>query len=265
FDPSRAPLVRLTLCRLAESEYRFVCDYHGLLLDSRSAHLLLDDLLSCYEALLNRQELPPRPKAVFQDYIAWLKNQDVEGGKRVWQAAANGLSAPTSVAVKQKDRGPSAEPAYARGHVCVSAKATEGLRRLAEDHRLNLDTIVRAAWCVLLSRYSGEKTVNFGATLSTRPPHMEDSRTLLGPFINPLPVPAIIAPDDSVLSLLKQLETSEARLRDYGYIPLWSAENSGQEPPDRYEFETNVEPVVPHSEGNAFQRSSLDVSDIHYS
>ena len=48
--------------------------------------------------------------------------------------------------------------------------------------------MLQGAWGLLLSRYSGEQDVVFGATVSGRPPDMEGAESTIGLFINTLPV-----------------------------------------------------------------------------
>ena len=56
-----------------------------------------------------------------------------------------------------------------------TAAATTALQAFARQHQVTLNTLVQAAWGLVLARYSGERDVIFGATVSGRP------RTWRGP------------------------------------------------------------------------------------
>jgi len=62
------------------------------------------------------------------------------------------------------------------------------LSSLARRHELTLNTLMQGAWGLLLSRYAGVGAVVFGATVSGRPPALPHVESLVGLFINTLPV-----------------------------------------------------------------------------
>ena len=70
----------------------------------------------------------------------------------------------------------------------LSASTTAGLQGLARRHRLTLNTLVQGAWGLLLSRYSGSDDVVFGATVSGRPAELPGVETMVGLFLNTVPV-----------------------------------------------------------------------------
>src|SRR5207248_2622125 len=53
FEPDGAPLWRLAICRLGESEHRLLWSYHHALLDGRSRLILLEELLELYDSHCN--------------------------------------------------------------------------------------------------------------------------------------------------------------------------------------------------------------------
>ena len=66
---TQAPLLRLSLFRLDESQFCFVWTFHHILVDGRSRLLLLQEAFSRYEASKQGYPLelpPPRP---YFDYI----------------------------------------------------------------------------------------------------------------------------------------------------------------------------------------------------
>src|SRR5262245_36750515 len=71
FDMTRAPLLRLTLLRYGEADYRLVWTYHHILLDGTSRTSLLREVFAYYAAFLRDEELTrPQPR-LYRDYIDW--------------------------------------------------------------------------------------------------------------------------------------------------------------------------------------------------
>ncbi|MFN8596435.1 MAG: amino acid adenylation domain-containing protein [Anaerolineae bacterium] len=230
FDLAQAPLLRLALMRTADDAYQFVWSHHHLLLDGWSVPILLKDVFTCYEAMRTGREPQLEPVRPYRDYITWLQKQDPAHVAAYWQRMLAGFTAPTPLVV---DHAPHGAAHYAERTTFVSATATAELQALARQHHLTLNTIVQGAWALLLHRYSGDSDVVFGATVSGRPADLPGVESMLGVFINTLPVRARITADQPVLSWLIDLQAQQVEMRQYEYSPLvdvqgWSDVPRGQ-------------------------------------
>ncbi|HEX8352018.1 MAG TPA: condensation domain-containing protein, partial [Pyrinomonadaceae bacterium] len=230
FNLPEAPLMRVTLMRLGADRHRLVWSHHHLLLDGWSMPLLLREVFSLYEAHARGESPylpPPRP---FRDYIAWLQRQDAARAERFWREYLRGFTAPTPLPLARASSQAGVESPR-RGHgerrASLSREATEKLSRLARTHQLTLNTVVQGAWAVLLSRYSGEGEVVFGATVSGRPAELEGVERMLGLFINTLPVRARVAGEEKVCEWLRGLQEEGAEARQYEYAPLSDVQRWG--------------------------------------
>ena len=220
FDLGQAPLMRCALLREAEDKYRFVWSSHHLLIDGWSLSLVLKEILACYEAYCEGRELRlerPRP---YRDYIAWLQQQDLAQAERFWREALQGITAPTPLGIDRGVEGRERAPCYAEQRLELGAAVTGRLRALAREHRLTLNTLVQGAWALLLSRYSGEEEVVFGATVSGRPAGLVGVEAMVGLFINTLPVRIEVPAQDSLLPWLQQLQRQQVEREQYAYSPL---------------------------------------------
>jgi amino acid adenylation domain-containing protein len=229
FDLSRAPLMRLTLLRTADDAYHFVWSHHHVLLDGWSLPLLLKEVFAFYEAFCHGQDLrleTPRP---YRDYINWLQGQDMAKAEAFWREQLVGFSAPTPLTVDRAPESvPEREERYDELEIWLSVETTDALGALARRHRVTLSTLVQGAWALLLSRYSGEEDVVFGATVSGRPAELADVESMIGLFINTLPVRVRIPSDLAVSGWLEALHAQLADVRQYEYSSLaqiqgWSA------------------------------------------
>ncbi|MEH2191209.1 MAG: condensation domain-containing protein [Nostoc sp.] len=221
FELTKAPLMRLTLIRLAVDTYQFVWSHHHLLLDGWSWPLVLKEVTAFYEAYRVGQDLHlqlPRP---YRDYIAWLQQQKLSDAEVFWRQMLVGLKAPTPLVFSRiTDRFVSHEESYGYEEIKLSETVTTALQSLAIKHQLTLNTIVQGAWALLLSRYSGEDDVVFGTTVSGRSAGLTGAESMVGLFINTLPVRVKIHPEDLLSSWLKMLQTQQIEARQYEYTPL---------------------------------------------
>ena len=229
FNLATAPLLRLNLAQLDHNRYRFLWSFHHILLDGWSMPLLLKEIFLFYNAYRNGQELnvaKPRP---FQDYISWLRRQDAAKTESFWRQALAGFSVPTPLVV---DR-PSTEEGYSEVSLRLSESVTTRLNNIAQRSELTLNLLVQGAWAILLSRYSGEHDVVFGATSSGRPVELNGVESMVGLFINTLPSRVRIAPDDLLIPWLRKLQEQQLDVRQHEYTPLvevqgWSEVPRGQ-------------------------------------
>src|SRR5207247_10290629 len=77
---------------------------------------------------------------------------------------------------------------YGEQSAQLSLTASAELQAFARRQQVTLGVVAEAAWGLLLSRYSGERDVLFGATVSGRPAVLPHVDSMIGLFISTLPV-----------------------------------------------------------------------------
>ncbi|HEX6292544.1 MAG TPA: condensation domain-containing protein, partial [Herpetosiphonaceae bacterium] len=233
FDLDKAPLMRLVLFQTAADTYQFVWSQHHLLMDGWSLPLVLNEVFTAYEAFAHDREIQFAPSRPYRDYIAWLQRQDMAQAEAFWRQFLEGVTAQTPLGV-DRPVGPDAGTAESiELETYLSTETTGALHDLARQHGLTMNTLVQGAWAILLSRYSGEPDVVFGATVSGRPAELPGVEQMIGLFINTLPVRVPVRPAARLLDWLKALQAQQAELRQYEYSPLvqiqgWSDVPRGQ-------------------------------------
>ncbi|MFD9478345.1 amino acid adenylation domain-containing protein [Streptomyces nojiriensis] len=212
FDLSRAPLLRFTLVRLDTEQWHLIMTNHHILLDGWSTPLLVQELFQLYTG---QDDLPPaRP---YRDYLRWLAAQDTAAAQQAWREALDGLDGPTLVA---PGRSVASHGAVGRLTAELSADATARLQERARGLGVTLNTVVQAAWGVLLSRLTGRTDVVFGATVSGRPPELAGVETMVGLFINTVPVRVRLDPTEPLHQLLSRLQQEQATLLTHHHLGL---------------------------------------------
>lgn len=215
FDPARGPLLRFVLIDSGPDTYRLILTVHHLLLDGWSMAVFFDELIAIYTAG-GIDPLPaPRP---YRDYIGWLAAQDVTAATERWRDYLAPLSAPTMLA-----DGEPITPGVAIPHshrVALDPAATTRLSDWARSNGLTLNTVVQFAWAVLLARLTGRRDAVFGTVVSGRPQQLTGVESMVGLFINTVPVVADLPGDASVLQACRRLQRDAAVMRDLGYLSL---------------------------------------------
>ncbi|PSF37372.1 non-ribosomal peptide synthetase [Aphanothece hegewaldii CCALA 016] len=215
FNLNEAPLMRCALIRVGENAYRFIWSHHHLLMDGWCNGILLKEVLAFYEALLQNKTLTLIPTRPYRDYILWLQEQDLEKAETYWTQCLQGFTEPTKISIKSSKK----QEIYQEEKLNLSTSLTTNLQAFAQENRLTLNTIIQGAWAFILSRYGGENDIIFGATVSGRPPTITGVDSIVGLFINTLPVRIKINSDDLV-SWLQQLQAQQIEREQYSYSSL---------------------------------------------
>jgi amino acid adenylation domain-containing protein len=222
FDLTTPPLMRLSLIQFTDTSYEFIWSYHHVLLDGWSVPLILNEVLTTYHAFSHNQPVALPPVPPFKDYILWLHQQDPAQAETFWRSRLQGFTAPTPLLGNRllPSRSTDEQATCDRQSLQLSEATTAQLRAFARQHQLTLNTIVQGGWSLLLGRYSNEADVVFGATVSGRPAALTEVESMVGLFINTLPVRVQLSSEAELLPWLKQLQTQQADLHQYEYSPL---------------------------------------------
>ena len=112
------------------------------------------------------------------------------------------------------------DSSYSEQRIQFTVQGTATVQTFAQQHKLTINNLVQATWALLLSRYSQETDVVFGATVSGRPPSLVGIESIVGIFINTLPVRVQVSADTELLTLLKDLQAQQVESEQYSYSSL---------------------------------------------
>jgi amino acid adenylation domain-containing protein/non-ribosomal peptide synthase protein (TIGR01720 family) len=222
FDPGVAPLMRAGLIRLEDDVWRFVWSFHHLLLDGWSVPLVLREMMTYYVGFQSGQEVSPEPGPPYREYISWLRGQELSKAEGFWRAQLAGFTRPTLMAgTAGRDPGDAGSD-YDSLRVYLDQPSTAMLRSLAREQRLSLNTLVQGALALLLSDRTGERDVIFGTTSAGRPATLRGVESMIGLFINTLPLRVLVRGDDVLVPWLQEIQRRHAEAREYEFTALLS-------------------------------------------
>ncbi|MEH2331117.1 amino acid adenylation domain-containing protein [Nostoc sp.] len=218
FEMTEPPLMRLALFQVNSNAYQFVWTSHHILTDGWCVPLIFKEVFAFYEAFSKGQDLFLEPSHPYRNYIVWLKQQDLSQAEAFWRGKLQGFKSPTPLGIEAEPVNFSAEEErYGEQKTRLTASATAALQSLVRQHHLTLNILVHSVWALLLSRYSGLEDVVFGATVSGRPSELVGAESMLGLFINTLPMRLHVSPQASLWSWLRDIHDQSFTQRDYEY------------------------------------------------
>ncbi|WP_020384972.1 non-ribosomal peptide synthetase [Kribbella catacumbae] len=206
FDPARPPLVRFTVVKLGAQLHRLVVTNHHLVLDGWSVPVLLSELFAAYGG----SELPA--VAPYTSYLEWLARYELEADRAAWKDALAGLTEPTLVAPEVTD-GNAVPPE--RVIELLTPELGEAVAALARRTGVTVGTVLQTAWGLFLARLTGRQDVVFGTTVSGRPPEVSGVETMVGLFVNTIPIRVRTGTGGTVAGLLGRIQEELSALSEH--------------------------------------------------
>ncbi|HSF38303.1 MAG TPA: amino acid adenylation domain-containing protein, partial [Thermoanaerobaculia bacterium] len=233
FDLSRGPLLRWTLVRLGEEDFRLLLSMHHIVSDGWSVGVLLREMAALYGAFSAGRPSPlPELPVQYTDFAVWqrgwLQGDVLAAELASWKERLAG--APPALDL------PSDRP---RPAVQSSRGAAERLfwpaslaRKVEEVSRKRGATVfmtLLAAFDVLLARYTGQEDLVVGSPIANR--NRAETEGLIGFFVNTLVLRTDASGDPSFEGLLVRVR--EATLAAYAHQDLPFEKLVGELAPER--------------------------------
>ena len=190
FELGTGPLLRASLFRLDEREHVLVLCMHHIVTDGWSFGVLLRELLACYDALVAGKppELPPLP-IQYPQFAQWqrerLQGSLLEEQLGYWRERLAGAPAALELPTSHP-RPPGLSGRGDQYSFTLPRELAEAVKAFAAREGATSIMVLKAAWHVLLSRYSGQEDLCVGLPSAGR--DHADLERLIGFFINTLVV-----------------------------------------------------------------------------
>jgi amino acid adenylation domain-containing protein len=205
FDLAVAPLIRVQLLRLHETDHLLVVTLHHIVSDGWSMGVIMNELNALYVAFAHGQpaSLPELP-IQYVDYAAWQREwldtaATLADQLRYWQQRMGG-SLPVLELPTDHPRPPVQSLRGATYSFALSPAFSAELQALGRAEGVTLFMIFLAALQTLLFRYSGEPDQRIGTPIANRP--QPELQGLIGLFVNTLVLRQDLSADPSFHDLL---------------------------------------------------------------
>ena len=219
FNLNKAPLFRIVLIRYSADRYDMVWTLHHILIDGWSLPIVLKDVLEAYRNIVYNTDLyldTPRP---YRDYIAWLQRQELKQAEIFWKDYLHELEGPTWLSFKEIiDK--RANETYDNFLFHFSSEETDAFVKFAKENALTLNTVIQGAIGIILKTYTQQKEVILGITVSGRAIDLPGIESMVGLFINTLPLRLSFKAEETVFLFLQNLQEQSQKLNEFAYASL---------------------------------------------
>ena len=216
FDLGHGPLIRFLLIELPDQRWHLVIVANHIVIDGWSLPLFVSELLALYQAGCDTAALPSPPRP-YRDYIGWLAGRDHTDSRALWAEHLKGLDGPTLLSPALTATPPQAGIPR-RTTLRLDPDATTALAEAARTRGVTLNALFQMAWATILSVLTDRSDVAFGVTVSGRPGELPGVETMVGMFINTVPLRIRLDPRQTVGTQCRALQRESAVLRDHSYL-----------------------------------------------
>ena len=209
-DLADQPAFRAALIRTAPDRHRFVLTNHHIVLDGWSRPILLQEIVAGYYG----QRLAAAGS--YRSFVSWLAGRDRAGAHAAWREVLAGFDTPTLV-------GPPGRLGLGRRGVKrfqLPEEVTRALSELARAHHTTVNIVLQGAFAQLLCWLTGRHDVAFGTAVSGRPADLVGADSMVGLFINTVPVRANITAATTTADLLDQLQRAHNHTLEHQHLAL---------------------------------------------
>ncbi|KAK6002869.1 hypothetical protein QM012_001619 [Aureobasidium pullulans] len=186
-------LARYAIIESAETDNRYmVWSVHHLLYDGWSEPLILKQVSSALQS--KPIEIPAR----MRDFVEYVRETDEDAMQEFWRQELKGAVGPQFPRMPSRDFVPTPDATVER---IIPLETSTGFS-------FTLATLIRGAWALVASQYSGSDDILFGETLTGRDIALDGVEGIIGPLIATVPIRIRINRNGTLESFLQSVQQS---------------------------------------------------------
>jgi amino acid adenylation domain-containing protein/non-ribosomal peptide synthase protein (TIGR01720 family)/FkbM family methyltransferase len=220
FDLSKDVLMRVSIFKTGNARHEFTWSFHHILIDGWCLGILISEFFEIYKGLLeNKTGWLPEVKQ-YKTYIQWLEKQNKEISKNYWKNYLDGYEETAVIPASTSHK--AENTAYKQESIVLQLEKekTDGLRDLSVSNNVTMNIILQAVWGIVLGKYESKRDVAFGAVVAGRPSEIEGVESMVGLFINTVPVRIRYEKGTPFNELLQQVQKAAIDSEPHHYYPL---------------------------------------------
>ncbi len=221
FDLGKDVLMRVTIIQVEESAYEFIWSFHHILMDGWCLGILISEYAEIYNSYLENRAYQLSETIPYRRFIQWLEKQDKSESGKYWAGYLDNYSRLATLPRLNASENGNGE--YKNAHLSLfllDAEETHRLEQLAAKNRVTLNTVLQSAWGILLGRYNGTGDVVFATVVSGRPSDIERVESIVGLFINAVPIRIRFNGKTKMTDLFRRVQEEALESEPHHYYPL---------------------------------------------
>ncbi|GAA4279089.1 non-ribosomal peptide synthetase [Aquimarina mytili] len=228
FNLSEDILMRVTLLKVQEEEYRMIWSHHHIVMDGWCTSILWNDFKNLYSGFTKNDPIQLESSPKYSQYIQWLEQLDKDASKEYWSTYLENYEHLASLPKRDVDFNALKSYDLRSNKHLVSKEKTNVLQKISKNNAVTLSTIFQTIWGVVLAKYNNVDDVVFGNVVSGRTSEIAGIENIVGLFINTLPVRVRYDEEDTLETLLKKTQASAFESEPHHYHSLLDIQENSE-------------------------------------
>jgi amino acid adenylation domain-containing protein/non-ribosomal peptide synthase protein (TIGR01720 family) len=211
-----APLWRLIIVKLSDTDHKIIMDYHLAIFDGWSLALLFQYVSAAYETTVNQTALQSLKLASYSRYLSMLEHITYDNTNHIDYKNVDERSLVSkSDLLKVSDQ-------YHSYNYCIAiipSSLATNIQLIAKKNRVTLNTVYLAAWSKLTARFNHQESETiFGIILSGRNASESSALNIIGTCTNIIPLRVKLVAN--LRDFLQQLQQQLVNIQDYSNVGI---------------------------------------------
>ncbi|WP_270344323.1 condensation domain-containing protein, partial [Bacillus mobilis] len=204
--------------------YSLIISYNHIILDGWSLSILIRELFNGYKEVECGGKIRIINEKSYSEYIDWLITQDKSKANKYWCDYLLGLDDVCEVPYSQSHT--LKEYKNKVINFRVPNKLTQKMEDIARRNRVTVNSIMQSVWGILLQKYNNSSDIVFGYVVSGRSPEINDVESMVGLFINTVPLRMKIEKNSRYRDIIKKINSDLINNERYSYYSLSEIQDS---------------------------------------
>lgn len=223
FDLEKDSLIRLMIVRNQDNIYKTVITFHHIIMDGWCIAIFIRDFINLYNEIKNGNSIDSIKgqfgiRTSYEEYISLLQEKDLEAGLTYWEELLSDYD--TAVNIRPEGKVDKVSEESRVVEVSLTVEESQKLDAISSKYGITNNTILEAAWGIVLQRYNNVKDVVFGKIVSGRNVELRGLDELVGLFINTIPVRVKLEEEQTFIALAQKLQVQALESGKYDYCSL---------------------------------------------
>ncbi|MBU7319853.1 amino acid adenylation domain-containing protein, partial [Paenibacillus oleatilyticus] len=220
FDLAQDSLMRVAILRTGDQAHHFIWSHHHILMDGWCMFSMIKEVFDSYFAFYEQRQPELAPVTPFAQYIEWLEKQDTNAASSYWSDYLAGYDQQTLLP-QEKSRHKQEGYVPIEMDFELSKELSERIERVARQNQVTVSTLVQTVWGLMLQTYNNSKDVVFGCVVSGRPADIPGVESMIGLFINTIPVRIQSTAGESFADVMRRTQEQALASGAYDTYPLY--------------------------------------------
>ncbi|MBU3076227.1 condensation domain-containing protein, partial [Clostridium estertheticum] len=218
FDLNKDVLIKLTIIKTQEDVYNLILNNHHIIMDGWCLNIIMLELFKIYNELKFGYKAKLEEAVPYSEYIEWLNNKDREAAKDYWTNYLADYDEAAIVPFENKEN----SKEYKKSEVAFEIKRdmTKKLEVIARGNKVTINAIMQSVWALLIQKYNNSNDSVFGYVVSGRNAEVKGIESMLGLFINTVPLRVKTENNMTFKELLTNINKSFAESSQWDFYPL---------------------------------------------